>query len=845
MEISSFEKTKVGGNIENVGNFKMKASAKAFRILADGLYQNKIAAVIRELSTNAVDSHVAAGKPSEPFLVHIPSHQELWFSVRDFGVGMSPDMLEDLYVTFFDSTKTTSNDFTGCLGLGSKSPFSYTDNFTISSVWEGEKRTYLARLDSAGMPCIDLLSKEPTDEPVGIEVRVNVKNNDVGSWEREAVNIYPWFSTLPNWQSTKPEIVEQIISRHKSFFSELIGNKENIEVYSNGSVQSRIVMGNVAYPIPNAVEFWDSQSSSKIEEILNLTGWVIKVPIGFLDIAASRESLSIDTNTKKNLQKITVIIRDLLTENIQKSIKSVNSVYEGICLLDEIQKQFPKLKVTSSSLFNLNFKVDGVDIQKVWYSPTSALPNLSHTVAPKFYDLSVAVCSEDADGKKGWDVIESCFEKATQSLTKTTKYLRNPKGRINKTEIETYDAYGNPGTQSIIKGINKGFVILIDGEKELVYERVIEEFLKEKLQELKKEAADHLSKATNFHYSFNFNVYAYVVKAYENESRLEEKAAQNFLKRCHLESENVVFISDIKEKYKIVKTKTVNSGNKNKQKKKKEAFELTTYKLLNTSYSRNLQQNYGPVVISEDQKDQTIDYIERDGIYWKMDGFAYGQKHPNVSILFDFVKHFYKKDKTVYCLTQTQIERLEKKGFELNNFTEEIKTLFEKELSNLESLNPILFFDFVHNDVGSTHIWRNALIKAKNKNNEEFIDFILDKKLVVSDNKNTLFDKEVYAKFQIVKSMAYEFCKSQPYKIRVENIEQKIEKEKQVQKSRMVSGEAIIQKMIKEIPPLVFVKDNLYNIGLKSGYYAANVEKGNQCVAILEFLQKMEVHKKP
>ena len=80
MEISSFEKTKVGGNIENVGNFKMKASAKAFRILADGLYQNKIAAVIRELSTNAVDSHVAAGKPSEPFLVHIPSHQELWFS---------------------------------------------------------------------------------------------------------------------------------------------------------------------------------------------------------------------------------------------------------------------------------------------------------------------------------------------------------------------------------------------------------------------------------------------------------------------------------------------------------------------------------------------------------------------------------------------------------------------------------------------------------------------------------------------------------------------------------------------------------------------------------------------
>ena len=38
--------------------FSIEASAKAFFILSDGLYSNKIKAVVRELSTNAYDSHV-------------------------------------------------------------------------------------------------------------------------------------------------------------------------------------------------------------------------------------------------------------------------------------------------------------------------------------------------------------------------------------------------------------------------------------------------------------------------------------------------------------------------------------------------------------------------------------------------------------------------------------------------------------------------------------------------------------------------------------------------------------------------------------------------------------------
>lgn len=98
--------------------FTIQATAKSFQILSDGLYSNKIRAIIRELSTNAYDSHVAAGKAQVPFTVNIPNVLAPWFSVRDYGVGLSHDEVLSIYTSYFTSTKSDSDDFVGALGLG-------------------------------------------------------------------------------------------------------------------------------------------------------------------------------------------------------------------------------------------------------------------------------------------------------------------------------------------------------------------------------------------------------------------------------------------------------------------------------------------------------------------------------------------------------------------------------------------------------------------------------------------------------------------------------------------------------------------------------------------------------
>jgi len=142
-------------NVGEIGEFRIRNSAKAFNILSSGLYANKVRAIIRELSCNAVDSHTAAGKQDTPFDVHLPNQLEPWFSIRDYGTGLSHEQVTNIYTTYFESTKTDSNDYIGALGLGSKSPFSYTDNFTVTDVKDGIKGIYYAFINEAGVPSID------------------------------------------------------------------------------------------------------------------------------------------------------------------------------------------------------------------------------------------------------------------------------------------------------------------------------------------------------------------------------------------------------------------------------------------------------------------------------------------------------------------------------------------------------------------------------------------------------------------------------------------------------------------------------------------------------------------
>lgn len=332
-------------SLETSKNFTIKASPKAFKILSSGLYSNKIRAVIRELSCNAYDSHIAA-KNDEPFIVHLPSAIDEHFYVKDFGTGLSENDIMNLYTTYFESNKTNSNDFVGALGLGSKSPFSYTDSFIVESIFDHKKITYLVYINEEDLPSISKLEEIETDEHTGLTVKFSVKTDDLYKFKEEAINILSVFEKQPKL------IGFNIDENRNTLFDKLVF--KNDYCYGGTSTYTyglNAFMGNILYPI----EIDKLNLDTNIVNIITKRNLIIKFNIGDLDITPSREHLSY---IKSTIAKLETKIKEVVNNIINDSINMVNNSNDTIQMI----KRFNNLDEDIRSLI-----YDKIDREKFVY----------------------------------------------------------------------------------------------------------------------------------------------------------------------------------------------------------------------------------------------------------------------------------------------------------------------------------------------------------------------------------------------------------------------------------------------------------------------------------------------
>ena len=327
-------------NVGEIGEFRIRNSAKAFSILSSGLYANKIRAVVRELSCNAVDSHVAAGSADVPFEVHMPTMLEPWFSVRDYGVGLNHDQVTRIYTTYFESTKTDSNEFIGALGLGSKSPFSYTDNFTVTAIQNGRQGIYTAFINADGVPSIALMQAGETDQPTGVEVKFSVnERNDFIKFRTEAAYVYKWFAVKPTVLGVSGFQHEVQVYEVENIVPGVHTTPSRYGTYNN----SYAVMGNIAYPVdvPNAVENLGDLS------FLLQCGMVMHFGIGELDFQASREGLSYIPQTIDSIRTKLLAVRSVLTGRLTVDAEDISNLWQRAqWLSSQFEKPLWKAAVT-------------------------------------------------------------------------------------------------------------------------------------------------------------------------------------------------------------------------------------------------------------------------------------------------------------------------------------------------------------------------------------------------------------------------------------------------------------------------------------------------------------------
>ena len=313
------EKSGIGVETE----FKIKATAKAFGILSSGLYSNKIRAIIRELCCNAWDAHVAAGNTETPFELKLPTSLDPTFYVKDFGIGLTHEEVLNLYTTYFDSTKSDSNEFIGALGLGSKSPFSYVSTFSVESRYSGMKRLYSSFIGETGVPSIALLGTEKTDEPNGMTISLGTKSGDADKFRMEAMYTLMYFNPLPKvyggGSDFKPYSLKHTVEgtnwkvRETEYYSRMSG--------------AYVVQGFVAYPVDR-----DNLAQNGLSQLANA---ILQLPIDFtvtigaVEMAASREALSYTKSTIQNLIKVVEVAAVEMRASIQKEFDNCKTLWEA------------------------------------------------------------------------------------------------------------------------------------------------------------------------------------------------------------------------------------------------------------------------------------------------------------------------------------------------------------------------------------------------------------------------------------------------------------------------------------------------------------------------------------
>ncbi len=306
---------------------KKEGLSHIFNVLRNQLYSDKVLAVIREYSTNAVDAHTEVGKKDTPILVTLPNQLSPYFKVRDYGRGLTEKEIGQIYAMYGESTKRGTNEQIGQLGLGSKSAFAYGDNFVINSFVKGHKTSYNAFIDHTQIGQISKMAKEKSKEKDGIEIVIPVKNDDFKAFREKALNLYTHFTIRPTIYGAD----------EGNFYAECepsVMSSEDWTIRQNGS--SYAVMGNIAYPLSSSALDYEYRSTRY--ELLNEVGLTIYFKIGDLDISASREALQYTDETKKTItRKLDEILAEI-PKKVSQSMDDCKNLWDAKCVYGDLFK---------------------------------------------------------------------------------------------------------------------------------------------------------------------------------------------------------------------------------------------------------------------------------------------------------------------------------------------------------------------------------------------------------------------------------------------------------------------------------------------------------------------------
>lgn len=294
------------------------AVAHIMDTLSKQLYSDPKKAIIREYSTNGRDAHVEAGCRNRAIEVSLPTDFKPVLAFRDYGTGLSEEEIGEIYSQYGASTKRSSNEFNGMLGLGCKSAFSYANQFTVVSVKDGTRIEVAVTRESDGTGGMIVVDQRATDEPNGTLVQIPTKRGD--TFEDEAQQFYKWWDegtvkVRRGGASVLIEHFDKTDEKNLDLGDGIYVVKHEYDYYRGRSGnEDYVIMGGVAYP---------HKFSTGLDSSYHTL--VVFAPMGAVSFMSSREALNLDAQTKQFIATTEQAFKTALIRTVQAKIDGAPS----------------------------------------------------------------------------------------------------------------------------------------------------------------------------------------------------------------------------------------------------------------------------------------------------------------------------------------------------------------------------------------------------------------------------------------------------------------------------------------------------------------------------------------
>jgi hypothetical protein len=325
------EKTKVGeGKPTQTESFDIGNAAVIVEILRSKMYSDPIRTIVQEISSNGRDAHREQGNELKPIQIKLPNKLDSTFWVRDYGIGISPDRMSDVFLKYGNSTKRDSNNETGGFGLGAKSPFAYNDQYSIETYVPDEdgqvqRRRYVAVIDESRMGKLHHIDgPTPSDEERGTKIAVAVKPDDLSQFQTWVEDRCQYWMPLPKvigcsefeWPNVKKT------SEGKGWFIP--------EERSYGRNSALALVDGIPYPVQEGTVCPEGHydDDSRVAAAFRM-GYVLEFAVGELTLTANREEIEYRPETIKHIRKRIDAMMDDVGEKVKAQIENADDLLDA------------------------------------------------------------------------------------------------------------------------------------------------------------------------------------------------------------------------------------------------------------------------------------------------------------------------------------------------------------------------------------------------------------------------------------------------------------------------------------------------------------------------------------